>query len=145
MKTMKDYYDLYLRCDVLLLADVFEKFRNNSLKSYELCPTHYLSAPALRWNAMLNKTKVKLELIPDPDMNIFFEKGIRGGVSYISNRYSKANNKYLKFCDSKQESKHVIYLDAYNLHGYVMSKFVPTSGFRWIDPKEFDLNILATV
>ena len=145
MKTMKDYYDLYLRCDVLLLADVFEKFRNNSLKSYELCPTHYLSAPALRWNAMLNKTKVKLELIPDPDMNIFFEKGIRGGVSYISNRYSKANNKYLKFCDPKQESKHVIYLDAYNLRGYVMSKFVPTSGFRWIDPKEFDLNILATV
>ena len=68
MKTMKDYYDLNLKCDVLLLADVFEKFRNNSIKSYGLCPSHYLSAPALSWDAMLNMTKVKLELIIDPDM-----------------------------------------------------------------------------
>ena len=80
MKTMKDYQDLYLKCGVLLLADVFEKFRNNSLKNYGLCPSHYLSAPALSWDAMLNMTKVELELIPDPDMYIFFEKGTRGGV-----------------------------------------------------------------
>ena len=57
MKTMKDYHDLYLKCDVLLLADVFEKFRNNSLKNYGLCPSHYLSAPALSWNAMPNMKK----------------------------------------------------------------------------------------
>ena len=61
MKTMKDYYDLYLKCDVTLLADVFEKFRNNSL-------INYLSAPGLSWNAMLKMTKIKLELITDPDM-----------------------------------------------------------------------------
>ena len=96
MKTMKDYNDLYLKCDVLLLADVFEKIRNNSLKNYGLCPSHYLSAPALRWDAMLNMTNIKLELISDPDMYIFLEKGTRGSVSYISNRYSKAKNKYLK-------------------------------------------------
>ena len=142
---MKDYYDLYLKCDAFLSADVFEKSRNNSLKNYELCPTHYLSAPALSWNAMLNMTKVKLELIPDSDMNMFFKKDIRGGVCYISNRYSKANNKYLKFYDPKRKSKDIIYLDANNLYGYVMSKFLPTSGFKWIDPKEFDLNTLATV
>ena len=59
MKTMKDYHDLYLKCDVLLLADVFEKFRNNSIKNYGLCPGHYLSAVALSWEAMLNTTKVK--------------------------------------------------------------------------------------
>ena len=53
-------------------------------------------------------TKIKLELIPDPGMYILFEKGTRGGISYISNRYSKANNKYLKSHDSKQESKHII-------------------------------------
>ena len=64
---------------------------------------------------------------------------MRGGVSYISNRYSKANNKYLKSYDPKQESKH-IYLDANNLYGYALSNFCPTSGFKWIDPKEFDLN-----
>ena len=66
---------------------------------------------------------------------------MRGGVSYISNRYSKANNKYLKSFDPKQESKHIIYLDANNLYGYAMSTFLPTSAFnKWRGPKEFDLN-----
>ena len=96
MKMMKDYHGLYLKCDVLLLVDVFKKFRSDSLKNYGLCPSHYMSAPALSWDAMLNIKKIKLELISDPDMYIFFEIGIRGGVSYISNRYSQANNKYLK-------------------------------------------------
>ena len=71
---MKDYHDLYLKCDVLLLPDVFEKFRKNNLKNYGLCPSHYLSVPASSWDAMLNMRKVKLELISDPDMYIFFEK-----------------------------------------------------------------------
>ena len=139
MKTMKGCHDLYLKCDVLLLANVFEKLRNNSLKNYGLLPTHYLSAPAFSWDVMLNMTKIKLELISDPDMYIFFKKGTRGGVSYISNRYSKVNNKYLKSYDPKQEPKD-IYLDANNLYGYAVSKFLPTNGFKWIDAKEFDLN-----
>ena len=54
MKTMKDYHNLYLKCDVLLLVDVFEKFRNNSIKNYGLCPSHYLNVPALSWDAMFN-------------------------------------------------------------------------------------------
>ena len=107
IKTMKDYHDLYLKYDVLLLADVFEKFRNNSLKNYGLCPSNYLSGPALSWNAILNMTKVELELIPGPDIYIFFEKGMRGGVSYLSNRYSKASNKSLKSYDPKQESIYI--------------------------------------
>ena len=74
MKTMKDYHDLHLKCDALLLAYVFEKFRTNSLKNYGLCPSHYLSAAAMSWDAMLNMTKVELKLIPDPNMYIFFEK-----------------------------------------------------------------------
>ena len=111
---MKDYHDLYLEYGVLLLADVFEKFRNNSIKNSGLCPSHCLGTPTLSWDAMLNVAKVKLERITDPDMCIFFEKVMRGGVSYISNRYS---NKYLKSYYPKQESK-PIYLDANNL--YVM-------------------------
>ena len=71
MKTIKDYHKLYLKCDILLLADAIEKFRNNSLKNYGLCPSHYLSAPGLSWEKMLKVTKIKLELIPDPDMYIF--------------------------------------------------------------------------
>ena len=91
---------------------------------------------------MLNLTKVKLKFIPDSEMYKFFEKDMRVGVCYISTRYSKANNKYLKSYDPKRESKHVIYLDANNLYGYAMSKFLPTSEFKWIDPKKFN-NILA--
>ena len=131
---------MYIKCDILLLDNVFEKLRNNSLKNYVLCPTHYLSAPGLSWNSMLKITKIKLELIPDPDMYIFSEKGNRGGISCVCIRYSKASNKYLKSYDPKQESKHIIYLGENNLYGYVMSKFLPTSGFKWIDPKEFELN-----
>ena len=93
IKTMKDYQDLYLKCDVLLSANVFEKFRNNILKNYGLCPSHYLSAPGLSWDTIFKIKKTELELDPDPGMYIFFEKGTRGGVSYISNGYSKANNK----------------------------------------------------
>ena len=65
---------------------------------------------------------------------------MKGGVSCFSNRYKKPSNKYLKSYDPKQVSKHIIYLDANNLYGYAMSKFFPTSGFKWIDPKKFDLN-----
>ena len=82
-------------------------------------------------------TKVELELVPDPSINMFFEKGTRGGVSYFFNRYSKASNNYLKSFDPKQELKYIIYLDANNKYGYAMSKFLSTSGFKWVDPEEF--------
>ena len=94
MKAMRDYHGLYLECDVLLLAGVFERFRNNSLKNYGLCPSHFSGAAALSWNAMLNMTKVEFKLIEDPCIYIFFVKDTRGGVSGISNRYSRSNNKY---------------------------------------------------
>ena len=101
---------MYLKCDILLLADVSEKFRNNSLKNYGLCPSYYLSAPALSWDAMLNMAKLEFDLISHPGMYIFFERGTRGGVSCISNRYNKVNNKYLKSYDPKQEWEY-IYVD----------------------------------
>ena len=73
-KTVKNYHDLYLKCDVSLLADVFEKFRNKSLKNYGLCPIHYFSALVLSWDAILKMTKMELELIPYPDIYLFFKK-----------------------------------------------------------------------
>ena len=100
----------------LLLADVFEKFRNKNLKNYGLCPSHYLSTSGLSWDAMFKITKIELIFIPDTDMPIFFQKGTRGAISYTSNRYSKDNNKYSKSYNPKIESKHVIYLDANNLY-----------------------------
>ena len=83
MKKMKDYYNLYLKRDTLLLA-VFQKFRNNSLKIYGLCPGHYWSAAALSWDAMLNMRAAELELTSDVNMYLFFETGERDGVSHIS-------------------------------------------------------------
>ena len=80
---IKNYHNLYLKIDIFLLADVFKKFRNNSLKYYGLCPSHYLSALALKWDAMLNMTKVELELIPDAVIYLFFKKGLSDGISYI--------------------------------------------------------------
>ena len=112
------------------MADAFEKFRNNSIKNYGVCSSHYLSAPSLSWDAILSITIAKLELISDLHMYILFKNGIRGGVSYISNRYSKANDKYLKSYDPKQEPNYIIYLVASNLYSYAMSKFHPTSGFK---------------
>ena len=84
----------------------------------------------LSWDATLNMTKVELEFISDPDIYFFLENGIRGGVSYISKRYGKANNRNLKFYDPNEKSKHIIYLDANNLCSYAMSKFLPTRGFK---------------
>ena len=89
---------------------------------------------------MLKITKIELEIIPEPYIYWFFEKGTRGGISYFSNRYGKANNKFLKSYDPKQESKQVICLDPNNLYNFAMPKFVPASEFKWKDPKELDLN-----
>ena len=85
-------------------------------------------------------TKIELEIITDPEMCMFFEKGTRDGISYIFDRYSKVNNKYLKSYHSKQESKHIIYLDANNVNGCATSRFLATSEFKCLDTKEFDLD-----
>ena len=95
MKNLEDYHNLCNQVDVLLLADVFENFRNICIKNYKSDPAHYYTAPGLAWDAAFKVTDVKLELLSDIDMLLMVEKGIRGGVSMISNRYGKANNKYM--------------------------------------------------
>lgn len=94
-RSLGDYHDLYVKSDVLLLADVFENFREICMSYYKLDPTHFYTAPGLSWAACLKMNKVELELFTDIDMHLFIEEGIRGGVSVITNRYSIANNKYL--------------------------------------------------
>ena len=139
MKTFKEYHELYNVTDVLLLADVFENFRENSLKTYELDPVYYFTAPGLAWDACLKITDVELELLSDPDMLLMFEKGIRGGISIISNRYGEANNKYMGRGFKKSELiKYLMYLDANNLYGRAMSMKLPTHGFKWLTSGEME-------
>ena len=143
LNNMGDFHDLYLRSDVLLLTDVFENFRKIRLEYYKLDPCHYFTSPGLSWDAMLKMTNIKLELMTDIDMFQFIEKGLRGGISYIANRYGEANNKYMKTYDNKNTSKYIMYLDANNLYGWAMSQYLPTGGFRWMTQKQIDKANLA--
>ena len=132
MKKMGDYQDHHLKKDVLLLADVFEKFIDTCLKFYGLDPCHYFSSPGLSWDAMLKMTGVKLEKISDIDKCLFIEKGLKGGPSSISKRYAKANNKYMKDYDPKKPLKFITYLDMNNLYGWAVSEYLPYERFKWL-------------
>ena len=112
MNNLGNYHDLYVKRDTVLLADVFENFRNMSMKIYELDPSHFLTAPGLAWQACLKKSEVELELITDLDMLLIIEEGNRGGMCHAVHRYAKANNKYMKNYDKKEESSYIQYLDA---------------------------------
>ena len=130
IKNMGEYHDLYLQSNVLLLTDVFENFRNTCMQYYGLDPCHYFTSPGLSWDTMLKMTKVKLELMTDINMYQFIEKGMRGGVSYIANRYGKANNKYMKEYNENGPSKYLMYLDANNLYGWAMSQYLLYGSFK---------------
>ena len=123
-KTMGDYHDLYLKSDVLILTDVFENFRKPGKEYDDLDPAHYFSCLGFAWDAMLKITGINLELITDIDMYLMVEIGLRGGVSYIANRHSKPNNKYLSDYDKNKGSTYLMYLDAINLHYGNVSVFV---------------------
>ena len=135
---MGKYHDLYLKSDILLLADVFENFRKTCLQYYKLDPCHYFTSPSFSWDAMLKMTDIQLELMVDIDMFQFIEKGMRGGISYITNRYGKANNKYMREYNEKAPSKYSMYLYTNNLYGWVMSQYLPTGSFKWLTEKQIN-------
>ena len=132
LKNMGEYHDLYLKTDILLLTDVLENFRKTCLTYYKLDPLHYITSPGLAWDAMLKMTGINLELIIDVDMQLFIEKGLRGGISYIAHRHAEANNKYMKNYDPDKPSRYIMYLDANNLYGWAMSKPLPYRNFQWV-------------
>ena len=132
-KNLGDYHDLCIQSDTLLLAHIFENFRNMCIKVYELDPAHFFSAPGLAWKACLKKSEVKLELITDPDMLWMVEKGIRGGICHAIPRHAKANNKYMKDYHKDEEESFLQYLDSNNLYGFAMSEPLPVDSFEWME------------
>ena len=138
LENLGDYHDLYVKSDTLLLADVFENFRDMCIKEYELDPAHFVSLPGLTWQACLKKTNLKLELLTDYDMLLMVEKGIRGGICHSIHRYVKANNKYMQNYNNNEESSYIQYLDANNLCCWAMSKKLPVNGFKWLDSNKIN-------
>ena len=149
-KTLGCYHDTYLKTDVLLLADVFETFRNTCLKNYKLDPAHFYTAPGLAWQALLKTAadyceheerrkecevcpdEFRLELLTDIDMLLMVEKGIRSRITQALEHYVKANNEYMKdLYNPDEESIYLQYLDANNLYGWAMVEKLSTHGFKW--------------
>ena len=155
-KTLGCYHDTYLKTDVLLLADVFETFRNTCLKNYKLDPAHFYTAPGLAWQA-LSKTaaeycehekrrkdcelcpnECRLELLTDIEMLLMDNKSIWGGITQAVKRYAKANNKYMKDLNNPdEESIYLQYLDANNLYEWAMIQKLPAHGFLWNEAEDF--------
>ena len=144
IRNLGEYHDLYLRTDVILLANVCEVFRDTCLEHYSLDPAHFYTSPGLAWKACLKKTGAKLELLTDPNMLLMFEHRIRGGITQVVHRYTSANIEYMgeKF-NLKEESSYLQYLDANNLYGWAMSQQLPTGGFRWVIIKPNEVRELA--
>ena len=135
IRNLGEKHNLYVQTDTLLLADVFENFRNTCIEINGLDPVYFMSAPGLAWQACLKKTQAKLELLTDYDMIWMIEKGIRGGVCQAIHRYAKANNKYVKNYDKNNKSSYIEYLDANNLCGWTMSQKLPVKSFKWVKKK----------
>ena len=113
-KNLGEYHDLYVQSNTLLLADVFENFRNMCLEIYEFDPAKFLSARGFAWQAALKKAKVKFVLLTDINMLLMVEKGIREGICHFTYQYPKANNKYMNNYDKNKKSSYLQYWDLNN-------------------------------
>ena len=144
LKDLGEYHDLYLKTDVILLANVFEAFRKVCLKSYGLDPAHFYTAPGLAWKACLKKTRIRLELLLDPDILSMFERGIRGGITQSVNRWAKANNPHMgsDFAPDKP-TRYLQYLDGNNLYGWGNVSTITYWRFKWVSIKPSKISQLA--
>ena len=106
-KTLEKYHDLYVQSNTLLVADVFDNFRNMCLEIYDLDPAKFLSALGLAWEAALQKTPVKLDLSTDINILLMLEKSISGGICHSVYQYAKANNKCMNDYDENKESSYI--------------------------------------
>ena len=134
----RNFHDLYMKTDVILLADVFEEFSNMCFGYFGLHPGNYYTVPGYAWDALLKYSKANLAPLVEEDMYIFLERGIRGGYSNIHKRYSKANHKYLPDYDESKVSKFLIYWDFNSMYTYAMTKALPYNKFKWATEKQIE-------
>ena len=139
-KNMLDYCELYCRLDTVLLAEVIMEYRNMVKKEFDLDCTRYISCPQMAFDAMLKSLSSPIKLMSDPDMILMVSNNIRGGVSYINERYVKLNDNYFEddeknnFEDKKQD--HLLYIDAINLYSLAQSSPMPIGKFNWCTKEE---------
>lgn len=127
------YHDHYLKTDVVLLVDMLKELKNVCHENYELHPAWYFTAPGLAWHEVLKETKVELELLSDVGILLMIGNGARGGISMISNRFGRANSKYMdEAYDETKLTKYITYLNANNLYGWAMCLLFPVRGFKWM-------------
>lgn len=138
LRTNREIHDLYLRVDVMGLADVFEAYRDLSIIGYGLDPAAFIGTPSFGFSAMLKMTGVQLELLDDVDMYTMLERGKHGGVSMAATRYAKANNPLVECYDPEKKESYIWFGDANNLYGDGMSRKLPYGNFRWGDVDTFD-------
>ena len=136
-KNLGEFNDIYLRTDVLLLADVWNEFREMSMKHYKLDPSHYISAASFSWDAMLKHTGIKMELFTDMSMHNYAEQAKRGGITMASRRHFHANNPKCNNFNPKKPKSWLMYVDANNLYGWAMSQYLPTGNYKWEYSEEF--------
>ena len=130
-KNIREYHNVYLLSDTLILSDVFEYFRKRTLETYRLDPLKYPTLPSLAYDCMLSHTKVKLERLTDVDMFHMIEANLRGGISTINHRFAEANRPELPTFNPEKPISTIIYLDVNSLYSHCMTKYLPVDGFKW--------------
>lgn len=132
-KNLLDYCKLYCKIDVILLAEIFQKFRREMMAFSGLDPSHYISLPAYGYDSMLLMTGAKIFLPLDIDMVHFMEKCKRGGVSFVNTRYLSIQKETE---DTEGQTEEIIYIDANNLYGWSQVQKLPVGEFRWLTKEE---------
>ena len=130
IKTLGELHDLYVQSNTVLLADVFENFRNKFIKNTNLNHLIFIST-WISMTSMIEKTDVKLELLTNIDVLLMVQKRIRGGVFNSIHQYAATKNKYMKKYNTDNESSYIMCLDPNNIYGWAMPQKLPVDSFEW--------------
>lgn len=142
-ENFQSFLEVYLSCDVLALADLFERYRNMGMRQFSLDPVFFFSASHYSWNCMLKFTGAQIELIQDTEMWHWVRSAVRGGLTYVVRRYMKANLPHLPDYREEEASTQLCYLDCRGLYSYCLRRPLPLGNYKWLSEKKvkcFDIH-----